>query len=143
MGMRRRRAGQMNFPPCRLCTRSRPTVVKLSRPGGSVSNADEWEVSCRLRCRVREMATSGARLQLAIAPEGSGKATAMAALARAWTDGGGTVIGLAPQRSLRRCSEQIGSHTETLAKLTWSLTHGAILHRTRTRCERGSPRSGS
>jgi len=35
---------------------------------------------------VREMATSGARLQLAIAPAGSGKTTAMAVLARAWTD---------------------------------------------------------
>src|SRR3546814_9483151 len=34
---------------------------------------------------VREMATSGARLQLAIAPAGSGKTTAMRALASAWT----------------------------------------------------------
>src|SRR3546814_13814750 len=45
---------------------------------------------------VREMATAGARLQLAIAPAGSGKTTAMRALASAWTDGGGTIIGLAP-----------------------------------------------
>ena len=45
---------------------------------------------------VREMATSGARLQLAIAPAGSGKTTAMRALASAWSDGGGTIIGLAP-----------------------------------------------
>ncbi|MDR7254192.1 conjugative relaxase-like TrwC/TraI family protein [Nocardioides sp. BE266] len=45
---------------------------------------------------VREMATSGARLQLAIAPAGSGKTTAMRALARAWTDAGGTIVGLAP-----------------------------------------------
>jgi hypothetical protein len=102
-------------------------MVKPSRPSGSVSNADEREVSCRLRCRVREMATSGARLQFAIAPAGSGKTTAMAALARAWTDGGGTVIGLAPSTvAASMLREQIGSHTETLAKLTWSLTHGAI-----------------
>ena len=76
---------------------------------------------------VREMATSGARLQLAIAPAGSGKTTAMAALARAWTDGGGTVIGLAPSAvAASMLREQIGSHTDTLAKLTWSLTHGAM-----------------
>ena len=43
---------------------------------------------------VREMATSGARLQLAIAPAGSGKTTAMRALATAWRNGGGTVVGL-------------------------------------------------
>jgi hypothetical protein len=50
----------------------------------------------------------------------------MAALARAWTDGGGTVIGLAPSTvAASMLREQIGSHTETLAKLTWSLTHGA------------------
>jgi len=73
---------------------------------------------------VREMATSGARLQLAIAPAGSGKTTAMAVLARAWTDGGGTVIGLAPSAvAASVLREQIGSRTDTLAKLTWSLTH--------------------
>ena len=45
---------------------------------------------------VRQMATSGARVQLAIAPAGSGKTTAMSALTAAWTASGGTVIGLAP-----------------------------------------------
>ena len=45
---------------------------------------------------VRDMATSGARLQLALAPAGTGKTTAMAALAAAWRNSGGTVIGLAP-----------------------------------------------
>ena len=45
---------------------------------------------------VRQMATSGARVQLAIAPAGSGKTTAMNALTGAWTEGGGTVVGLAP-----------------------------------------------
>jgi conjugative relaxase-like TrwC/TraI family protein len=73
---------------------------------------------------VREMATSGARLQLAIAPAGSGKTTAMAVLARAWKDSGGTVIGLAPSAvAASALGEQIGSRTDTLAKLTWSLTH--------------------
>ncbi|WP_404388814.1 MobF family relaxase [Humibacillus xanthopallidus] len=45
---------------------------------------------------VRGMATSGARLQLAIAPAGAGKTTALRALATAWANGGGHVIGLAP-----------------------------------------------
>lgn len=71
---------------------------------------------------VREMATSGPRLQLAIAPAGSGKTTAMRALASAWSDGGGTIIGLAPSAaaadSLR---SQIDTQTDTLAKLTHSL----------------------
>ena len=73
---------------------------------------------------VREMASSGARLQLAIAPAGSGKTTAMAVLARAWKEGGGTVIGLAPSAvAASALGAQIGSRTDTLAKLTWSLTH--------------------
>ena len=75
---------------------------------------------------VREMATSGARLQLAIAPAGSGKTTAMRALATAWADGGGTIVGLAPSAAaadaLRSSmGSQIDTQTDTLAKLTHSL----------------------
>lgn len=71
---------------------------------------------------VREMATSGARLQLAIAPAGSGKTTAMRALASAWSDGGGTIIGLAPSAAAADAlRSQIDTQTDTLAKLTHSL----------------------
>ncbi|HEY3409730.1 MAG TPA: MobF family relaxase, partial [Propionicimonas sp.] len=45
---------------------------------------------------VRGMATSGLRLQLAIAPAGTGKTTAMRALASAWANSGGNILGLAP-----------------------------------------------
>ena len=45
---------------------------------------------------VRQMCTSGARLQLAIAPAGAGKTSAMQALTLAWTQDGGQVLGLAP-----------------------------------------------
>ena len=45
---------------------------------------------------VRQMCSSGARLQLAIAPAGAGKTTAMRALTLAWTEDGGQVLGLAP-----------------------------------------------
>ncbi len=84
---------------------------------------------------VRQMATSGARVQLGIAPAGSGKTTAMRALAAAWTAGGGTVIGLAPSAaaadqlgaSLRGnpgTGQEAGPAAETLAKLTHALTTG-------------------
>ena len=70
---------------------------------------------------VREMATSGARLQLAIAPAGTGKTTAMQTLAAAWTIAGGTVIGLAPSAAAAaQLRDQIGGVADTLAKLTWS-----------------------
>jgi DNA primase catalytic core len=70
---------------------------------------------------VRQMATSGARLHLAIAPAGAGKTTAMRALAAAWTGAGGTVIGLAPSAAAAaQLRDQINAHTDTLAKLTWS-----------------------
>ena len=71
---------------------------------------------------VREMATSGARLQLAIAPAGTGKTTALRALATAWRHGGGTVIGLAPSAAAAAVlRDHIHSQCETLAKLTTSL----------------------
>jgi len=76
---------------------------------------------------VRSMCTSGARLQLAIAPAGAGKTTAMRALARAWTDGSGQVVGLAPSAA---AAAQLRDHTgvpaETLAKLSWSIHHGDL-----------------
>jgi DNA primase catalytic core len=76
---------------------------------------------------VRTMATSGGRLQLAIAPAGAGKTTAMRALAGAWTEGGGTVVGLAPSAAAAAAlREQTGASTDTLAKLTWSLGQGDL-----------------
>ena len=73
---------------------------------------------------VRDMATSGARVQLAIAPAGSGKTTAMNALSRAWTEAGGTVIGLAPSAAAAAgLGDQMTGHTDTLAKLVWTLQH--------------------
>jgi ATP-dependent exoDNAse (exonuclease V) alpha subunit len=73
---------------------------------------------------VRQMCTSGARLHLAIAPAGAGKTTAVGALALAWTQDGGQVIGLAPSAAAAAVlGEQTGIRTDTLAKLTWSLDH--------------------
>jgi hypothetical protein len=74
---------------------------------------------------VRHMCTSGARLQLAIAPAGAGKTTAMRAFTLAWTEDGGQVVGLAPSAAAAAVlGEQTGIRTDTLAKLTWSLRNG-------------------
>jgi conjugative relaxase-like TrwC/TraI family protein len=76
---------------------------------------------------VRQMCTSGARLQLAIAPAGAGKTTAMRALTLAWTQDGGQVLGLAPSAAAAAVlGEQTGIRADTLAKLTWSLEHGEL-----------------
>jgi conjugative relaxase-like TrwC/TraI family protein len=76
---------------------------------------------------VRQMCTSGARLQLAIAPAGAGKTTAMRALTLAWTDDVGQVIGLAPSAAAAAVlGDQTRIRTDTLAKLTWSLQRGEL-----------------
>jgi conjugative relaxase-like TrwC/TraI family protein len=76
---------------------------------------------------VRQMCTSGARLQLAIAPAGAGKTTAMRAITRAWSQDGGQVLGLAPSAAAAAVlGEQTGIRADTLAKLTWSLRHGDL-----------------
>jgi conjugative relaxase-like TrwC/TraI family protein len=76
---------------------------------------------------VRQMCASGARLQLAIAPAGAGKTTAMRALTLAWTQDGGQVLGLAPSAAAAAVlGEQTGIRTDTLAKLTWSLQHSEL-----------------
>jgi conjugative relaxase-like TrwC/TraI family protein len=69
---------------------------------------------------VRQMCTSGARLQLAIAPAGAGKTTAMRALTLAWTQDTSQVLGLAPSAAAAAVlAEQTGIRTDILAKLTW------------------------
>jgi ATP-dependent exoDNAse (exonuclease V) alpha subunit len=76
---------------------------------------------------VRQMCTSGVRLQLAIAPAGTGKTTAMRALTLAWTKDGGQLIGLAPSAAAAAVlGEQTGIRADTLAKLTWSVRHGDL-----------------
>jgi conjugative relaxase-like TrwC/TraI family protein len=76
---------------------------------------------------VRAMCTSGARLQLAIAPAGAGKTTAMRTLARAWCDSGGQVLGLAPSAAAAaQLRDATGAPADTLAKLTWSIHHADL-----------------
>ncbi len=71
---------------------------------------------------VRSMCTSGSRLQLATAPAGAGKTTAMRTLVRAWTDSAGHVVGLAPSAAAAtQLRDATGAPAETLAKLNWSI----------------------
>ena len=71
---------------------------------------------------VREFATSGARVQLALAPAGTGKTTAMQVLARSWEADGGTVIGLAPTGNAAAVlREDMGTVCDTIDKLVDTL----------------------
>ena len=79
---------------------------------------DLVELSVEQESLVRQLATSGRRVQLALAPAGSGKTTAMRALARVCHAAGGNVVGLAPSAA---AAEELGRatdlETDTLAKL--------------------------
>jgi conjugative relaxase-like TrwC/TraI family protein len=67
---------------------------------------------------VTGLATSGRRVQLALAPAGTGKTTAMAALAAAWINAGGAVLGLAPTAAAAEVlGADLGAPTDTIAKL--------------------------
>ncbi|MCG5432611.1 relaxase domain-containing protein [Mycobacterium sp. MYCO198283] len=74
---------------------------------------------------VSEMATAGRRVALALAPAGTGKTTAMAALAHAWRSSGGHVIGLAPTADAAIVlAEDLRATTDTLDKYVWSADPG-------------------
>ncbi|WP_163690302.1 MobF family relaxase [Mycolicibacterium gadium] len=69
---------------------------------------------------VSEMASTGRRVALALAPAGTGKTTAMAALAHAWRSSGGHVIGLAPTADAAIVlGADLGATTDTLDKYVW------------------------
>ena len=66
---------------------------------------------------VTEMATTGRRVALALAPAGAGKTTAMAALSHAWRNSGGTVLGLAPTAAAAiNLGADLSAPTDTLDK---------------------------
>ena len=75
---------------------------------------------------VKALATSGSRIQVALAPAGSGKTTAMAALAKVWRRGGGHVIGLAPTAvAADELGQAIDMPAETIAKFLHSAAAAA------------------
>jgi AAA domain/TrwC relaxase len=132
-------AGAALYTSQRILDAERRLVIAAGRRDGSA--VDETTVDLALlemaaNCTalnagqaslVRQMCTSGARLQLAIAPAGAGKTTAMRALTLAWTQDGGHMLGLAPSATAAAVlAEHTGIRTVTLAKLTWSLDHGEL-----------------
>ncbi|WP_280310342.1 MobF family relaxase [Nocardia abscessus] len=80
---------------------------------------------------IRAFATSGAGVQMANAPAGSGKTTAMRVLTDAWLSSGGTVLGLAPTaRAAAVLASDIRVRVETVDKLLHVLTrHTPTLQR--------------
>ncbi|MDP8017628.1 MobF family relaxase [Prescottella equi] len=84
--------------------------------------ANDFELNAGQTALVRAMATSGARVQLALAPAGTGKTSAMAAYARAWENSGGNVIGLAPTAAAAAAlRKDLGATTDTMGKLIHTL----------------------
>ncbi|MDF3285020.1 MobF family relaxase [Gordonia sp. N1V] len=79
--------------------------------------ANKYPLNAGQQALVREFATAGARFHLALAPAGTGKTSAMAAFTTAWTNAGGTVIGLAPTANAAQVlAKDIGGHADTLDK---------------------------
>ncbi|WP_233498799.1 MobF family relaxase [Blastococcus sp. TF02A-26] len=99
--------------------RADPATVELALLEAAANGADLNPGQAQL---VRELAGSGARVQLALAPAGAGKTTALATLARAWTAGGGKVLGLAPSAvATAGLRDSLKAPCDTLAKLIWCL----------------------
>ena len=77
------------------------------------------------RRMVTEFARSGRRVQLALAPAGAGKTTAMKVFAQAWRTAGGRVYALGPSaRAAQELGESIDAVPHTLHQVTTALTVG-------------------
>ena len=71
---------------------------------------------------ITEFARSGHRVQLALAPAGSGKTTAMRVLAEAWRAAGGRVYAFGPSaRAAQELGEAIDARPHTLHQVTTAL----------------------
>jgi conjugative relaxase-like TrwC/TraI family protein len=129
-------AGAELFTSARILDAERRLVATAGRTDGRTvdavavdlalleSAANGMALDAGQAALVRSMATSGARLQLAIAPAGSGKTTALRALTQAWLEGGGHVLGLAPSAAAAaQLHDHTGATSDTLAKLTWTLQY--------------------
>lgn len=129
--------GQRYTSPAVLDAERRLVDAASRTDGRRISTADvqlamlEWSANHEGRtlnhgqaAMVDEVATSGRRVQLALAPAGTGKTTVMGVLARAWQSSGGHVVGLAPQASaaeeLHAALHQV--ETDTLDKLVHEIT---------------------
>ncbi|MCC6495551.1 MAG: relaxase domain-containing protein, partial [Propionibacteriaceae bacterium] len=130
--------GATRYTSRRILLAERRLVDTAGRLGGRVADhnsvtlallqsmANREPLNAAQQVLVRDMATSGRRLQLAIAPAGTGKTTATRTLATAWTGSGGNVVGLAPSATAaEQLRTQLGQHivADNLAKLVWAIQH--------------------
>src|SRR5690606_21508433 len=77
---------------------------------------------------VHSLATSGCRVQVALAPAGAGKTAALRVLAQAWQASGGTVLGLAPTAvAAEELGRATGIRADTLAKYLHPTTVGGAV----------------
>lgn len=131
-----RHTGRDHYTSRRVLEAEQRIVALAGRYDGLAWSPDEVELSvlasglegARLNrgqeALVTAMATSGARVQLALAPAGSGKTTAMKVVANVWTEGRCNVLGLATSAAAAAAlAEATGMPCETLAKLTHDLAH--------------------
>jgi conjugative relaxase-like TrwC/TraI family protein len=90
-------------------------AILAARLDGTELNAGQEQL-------VRAMAGSGRRVQLALAPAGAGKTTAMRVLAGVWSEAVADVLGLAPSAAAAAAlRDATGMPCETLAKLVHAL----------------------
>jgi conjugative relaxase-like TrwC/TraI family protein len=102
-----------------LDARTIDVALLETRANGTALNDGQVELT-------RTLGLSGRRVQLSLAPAGSGKTTALGVLARAWADAGGHVVGLAPTgRSADQLRQAIGIPTDTVDKLLCSVANRA------------------
>ena len=98
-------AGSELFTSTRILAAEQRLVAAAGRTDGRVVDAATVELAILESAAngnalddgqtalIRSMCTSGARMQLAIAPAGAGKTTVMSTLVQAWSDSGGQVVG--------------------------------------------------
>jgi hypothetical protein len=132
-------AGSELYTSARILAAEQRLVRTAGRTDGRVLDGDTVELAllesaangdsldAGQTALVRAMCTSGARLQLAIAPAGAGKTTAMphpsSGVERQRRPG----IGLAPSAAAAaQLRDATGAPAETLAKLTWSIHHADL-----------------
>ena len=123
------RHGTAFYTSAQTLAAERRILSAATRAGGRRAHTDDVELALAdsaargkqlnpgQAALVAEMATSGRRVALALAPAGTGKTTAMAALSRAWRSSGGRVIGLAPTAAAAiELATDLDAPTDTVAK---------------------------
>ncbi|WP_221315836.1 MobF family relaxase [Saccharopolyspora gloriosae] len=83
------------------------------------------ELNDAQQAAVRGFATSGRRIQLLVAPAGTGKTTTMKVFADAWRSAGGQVYAFGPSaRAAQELGQSIGARPHTLHQVTTALDLG-------------------